>query len=552
MDHHEGLELNRVVQQQGPLAIHQAVEYVIQAARVLEVAHANGIIYRDIRPSKLMLDSNGTVRVLGLGLTEVVEANDCSTKADASLLTQASTDIATISYKAPEHSENSQQGDHRADIFSLGCTLFYLLTGRAPFPGETVPQRVMDHEAPSIRAVRPEVPPALEAAYKKMVAWRPEDRPSSMTDVITLLIASTGKGTATDNAGEVASKPKPQPKIASATRDQRPGVARPHEDPSSFVRREEREGLLVNPDWNLEDLVLDRRPGDPPGVRKSHEDQSRRLKRTRSQGLSQRSRIALVVVGAIALIMAAFVGVKVSWRTAAVTENPSSEPSLNSDERRNAQTVESSLPEAVEETRNIFDGTSGQGWMLCNRTPLPPENVQLNGLNPHSTGSYLVVYEHKVGDFVLDFDYKLSKGCNSGVFLRVGDLNNPIETGIEVSIDDMRWDDDRDSGGFCGLIAPSAHVQKPSGQWNHMTITAQGSRLAVSLNDLEVSSIDLDLWTLPGKSPDGSIHQFKKRAIAHMARAGYLGFQDLGGDCWFKNIVLKSYLVGRRSAPTSS
>ena len=552
MDQTEGLDLDRVVQQQGPLRVSQAVDYLIQAARVLEVGHASGIIHRDIRPSKLMLDSNETVRVLGLGLTDVVDANDCLRNADASLLTNASTDTATIGYMAPELSETSQQGDHRADIYSLGCTLFYVLTGRAPFPGATIAQRFMDHEPPSIRAVRPEVSRALEAAYEKMVAWRPEDRPSSMTDVITLLVASTGKGTAIDEAGELASKRKPEPKNLSGTSGERPGEARPQEDPSSFVRREEREGLLINHDWDLEDLVLDRRPGDRAGERKSDQAQTRRLKRTRSQVLSQRSRIALVAVGAVALIMAAFVGVKVSWPPAAVTDNPRSELSLNSDEGRNAQAVTGSSPEAVEETRNIFDGTSGRGWMLCNRTPLPPQNVQLDGLNPHSTGSYLVVYDHKVGDFVLDFDYKLSKGCNSGVFLRVGDLNNPIETGIEVSLDDMRWDDDRDSGGFYGLVAPRAHTQGPTGEWNHMTITAHGSRLAVSLNDKEVSSIDLDMWAVPGRRPDGSIHRFKDRAMAHTARTGYMGFQDLGGDCWFKNILLKSNAVGRRSTAASS
>jgi hypothetical protein len=71
-----------------------------------------------------------------------------------------------------------------------------------------------------------------------------------------------------------------------------------------------------------------------------------------------------------------------------------------------------------------------------------------------------------------------------------------------------------------------------------MTITAQGPRLAVSLNGAEVSTIDLDLWTIPGKRPDGFDHKFKNAAVASLARRGFLGFQDLGSDCWFKNIVL--------------
>jgi serine/threonine protein kinase len=512
MDQTEGLDLDRVVQQKGPLRVSQAVDYLIQAARELEVDHARGIIHRDIRPSKLMLDSNGTVRVLGLGLTDDVDANDRLRNADARLLTNASTHIATIGFRAPELCETSQQFDHRADIYSLGCTLFYMLTGREPFSGDTFQEQMTERAGQMLRAVRPDVPLALEAAYERMVAARPEDRPTSMTEVIALLEASTG----------------------------------------ILVRREEREGLLINHEWNLEDLVLDRRPRDLHTARKSHPAHTRRLNWTRFQALSQRNRATLVTIGALALFAAAFVGIAVSRRPDGATDETSSKLIVNSDRGRYAQTVESPQPTPVAEARTIFDGKSGQGWMLCNRAPLPPQNIQHDGLNPHSTGSYLVVYDQKLGDFVLDFDYKLSKGCNSGVFLRVSDLNNPINTGIEVALDDTRWGGDQDSGALHGLVAPEVYAQNPSGHWNHMTITAQGPRLTVSLNEREVSSINLDLWTLPGKRPDGSIHQFKNRAIAHMARTGYLGFQDLGGDCWYKNIVLKSNSVGRRSAPTSS
>src|SRR4051812_38548252 len=75
--------------------------------------------------------------------------------------------------------------------------------------------------------------------------------------------------------------------------------------------------------------------------------------------------------------------------------------------------------------KTLFNGTGGSGWILCDQRPLPRANVQADGLNPHGTGSYLVVHERKLGDFVLDFDYKLTKGCNSGVFIRTGDLKNP-------------------------------------------------------------------------------------------------------------------------------
>lgn len=178
--------------------------------------------------------------------------------------------------------------------------------------------------------------------------------------------------------------------------------------------------------------------------------------------------------------------------------------------------------------------------MLTNRRPLPRKHVQPDGLNPHGTGSYLVVYEHKLGDFILDFDYKLSKGCNSGVFLRVGDLGDPVNTGIEVSLQDSAGTGVEDPGAIYGLVASSMNVQKPAGEWNHMTITAQGPAIAVSLNGTGISRINLDDWTVPGRRPDGSAHKFSRVAFAKLPRSGYLGFQDLVGDCWLRNIVLKT------------
>jgi hypothetical protein len=194
---------------------------------------------------------------------------------------------------------------------------------------------------------------------------------------------------------------------------------------------------------------------------------------------------------------------------------------------------------AEQEFRLIFDGTSGTGWILCDQKPLPKVNVQADGLNPHGTGSYLVVHETKVGDFVLDFDYKLSKGCNSGVFLRTSDLKNPVKTGIEVALDDTTGHGFHDPGALYDLVAPTENAQKPAGDWNHMTITAFGPKITIVLNGTEVSTINLDEWNEPGKRPDGSSHKFDDVAIGKLPRTGYIGFQDHGSNCWFKNIKIK-------------
>jgi hypothetical protein len=205
-----------------------------------------------------------------------------------------------------------------------------------------------------------------------------------------------------------------------------------------------------------------------------------------------------------------------------------------------AATLAVTAAAAVEkEFKTIFDGTSGTGWILCDKKPLPKDNVQADGLNPHGTGSYLVVHETKYTDYVLDFDYKLSKGCNSGVFVRVSDLADPVNTGIEVALDDTTGTGMHDPGALYDLVAPKENAQKPAGEWNHMTITAHGPKIAVTLNGTEVTTINLDQWNEPGKRPDGSSHKFDKVAIGKLPRTGYLGFQDHGSDCWFKNVKIK-------------
>lgn len=189
--------------------------------------------------------------------------------------------------------------------------------------------------------------------------------------------------------------------------------------------------------------------------------------------------------------------------------------------------------------QTIFDGQSPAGWMTNTGKPLPAANVQPDGLNPHNSGGYIVVYEKPVADFVLDFDYKLTPGCNSGVFVRTGDLKDPVMSGIEVAIDDTKGTSLHDPGAFYDLVAPKVNAQKPAGEWNHMTVTANGPRMSVTLNGKEVAQINLNQWTEPGTRPDGSKHKFTKVRMKDLNRPGYLGFQDHGSDCWFKNVKLK-------------
>jgi serine/threonine protein kinase len=259
MDYVVGINLERVVVEHGPLPVPVAVECLIQSARGLEAAHENGIIHRDIKPGNLMLDRRGTVRVLDLGLARIVDASNPFSKTVAGRLTQSGTYMGSVDYMAPEQAEDAHTADHRSDIYSLGCTFFFLLTGREPFAGASILKRMVahqEHAAPSLRAIRPEVSPALEAVYQKMMAKRPEERPASMTEVIAQLQAAKHSS---DNIGNVAVAPESRraPEVCTETPLKRAGPPQSTIDSVIFTRRVEGEGTFTGQELNLRDLVMD-------------------------------------------------------------------------------------------------------------------------------------------------------------------------------------------------------------------------------------------------------------------------------------------------------
>ncbi len=260
MEFVEGRDLDRVIRQRGPLRVVEAIEYLIQAARGLAAAHAEGIVHRDIKPSNLMLDTAGTVRVLDLGLARIVDASNPFGQAAGGRLTESGMYMGTIDYMAPEQAEDSRRADQRADIYSLGCTLYYLMTGREPFVGETVLRRLMAHQerpAPPLRGARPEAPAALEDAFQQMMAKRPADRPESMTAVIALL--ETGKAAAAAAPAThpaAAPKPRPELKVFDEAVIKRAEPGKPGRESSISAPRDEPEGAPMGSGLSLEDLVM--------------------------------------------------------------------------------------------------------------------------------------------------------------------------------------------------------------------------------------------------------------------------------------------------------
>ena len=193
MEQVDGSDLSHIVSEHGPLPVDTAVDCIIQAAKGLEYAHKQGVIHRDIKPANVLVDKEGTVKILDMGLARVFEEGEGR---DADRLTDSGQVMGTCDYMAPEQAEDTRTADHRADIYSLGCTLYRIVTGKKPYEGGSLVQILMAHRAapiPSLCEERPDVPASLEAAYQKMMAKTPEDRYQSMSEVIGDLEACVSK-----------------------------------------------------------------------------------------------------------------------------------------------------------------------------------------------------------------------------------------------------------------------------------------------------------------------------------------------------------------------
>jgi formylglycine-generating enzyme required for sulfatase activity/tRNA A-37 threonylcarbamoyl transferase component Bud32 len=201
MEFVDGHDLSRHVKEHGPLSAEQAARCVIQAAQGLAYAHQQGITHRDIKPANLLIDRNGTVKILDMGLARPQEAagtdearlpsDFSSTDTEVNVdLTRTGSVHGTVAFMAPEQREDAKRVDHRADIYGLGGTLYYLLTAkppRGPEKGADNELPVEDRVAACLRKERPDLPADLVAVIRKTLARRPEDRPQSVGEVTEAL-----------------------------------------------------------------------------------------------------------------------------------------------------------------------------------------------------------------------------------------------------------------------------------------------------------------------------------------------------------------------------
>lgn len=172
LEYMPGGDLHDWVRERGPLPIHEALEVIKSVARGLRHAAQQGLIHRDIKPANLLRTADGHVKVTDLGLA-------LQTSEEDERVTRDGTTVGTVDYMAPEQARDSRATSVRSDIYSLGCTFYFLLTGQAPFPGGDVPEKLRRHAydpPPDVRGLRPDVPEDLADLIRRMMAKKPERR----------------------------------------------------------------------------------------------------------------------------------------------------------------------------------------------------------------------------------------------------------------------------------------------------------------------------------------------------------------------------------------
>ena len=183
MEYVDGVNLAWLVDREGPLPVEKACEYVRQAALGLAHAFAQGLVHRDVKPSNLMVTPQGQVKVLDFGLARIADQTEGG-------LTEFGQGLGTPDFVAPEQIRDAHSVDTRADIYSLGCTLYFLLTGRPPFPEGNSARKVACHLEKQPRPpqqLRPELPAGVVSVVERMMAKNPAQRYQAPSEVVAAL-----------------------------------------------------------------------------------------------------------------------------------------------------------------------------------------------------------------------------------------------------------------------------------------------------------------------------------------------------------------------------
>ncbi|AMV18948.1 serine/threonine protein kinase [Planctomyces sp. SH-PL14] len=189
-----GVNCSQLIKDRGPLKPQVALKILGQAALGLDYAHTSGIVHRDVKPSNILISDKGMVKVLDLGLALL--SAPTSSAVQNTDLTRTGIVMGTVDYIAPEQARGRRDLDGRADIYSLGCTLFYLITGTRPYSGANPIEIILQHTTapvPKFEAAGVTVPPPVQELLDRMMVKDPEQRLGSMSEVVAAITALRGK-----------------------------------------------------------------------------------------------------------------------------------------------------------------------------------------------------------------------------------------------------------------------------------------------------------------------------------------------------------------------
>jgi serine/threonine protein kinase len=321
MEFVDGVSLQTLVEGSGALEPIRACHYVYQAASGLHSMHQAGVIHRDVKPGNILVDRQGTVKLLDLGLARF--SHDHQDKLTRDLGNEVL--MGTADYLAPEQGFNSHQVDARADIYGLGATLYFVLAGQAPFEGRSVPQKLLGHQfedPPPLTSLCPGMPAELAAVVTRMMAKQPADRYQSAAEVAAALTPWVTGAVPPLSDTEL-------PRLSPAARSSRASL--PSSAPSTFPPRASREtdgpGSQPSPVEGRESAVSSRESG----IRGQESGVSAQGSGIRSQKpvklLLRRSALLAAVVLLVPVLVLGAVGLGFGLRSVIWPSNPGPDPS---------------------------------------------------------------------------------------------------------------------------------------------------------------------------------------------------------------------------------
>jgi len=518
MQYVNGTSLSSLVKDRGPLPVPMAISCILQAARGLEYAHLRGVVHRDVKPSNLLLDRDGTLKILDMGLARLDSRSPVKSEPD---LTDTGEVMGTADYMAPEQAVNMKLSDGRADIYSLGYTLWYLLTGREAYSCENRIEKIVAHferSIPSLQEARSEISPALESVFKKMVAKKPEDRHQTMTEVITDL----ERCRTSEAAAETHTPPSVDDRELTNFLQALPELATDREP--RHIRRTSISGGSTSDRKNGRTRRESARIGNGGFARQWTEGDENAVpigNARRSGGPRRVSRVVLSLL-AVAAVVTLIV-------TVGLMQSQGSKPSNNGPPAVPPPPgPASSPPPTVAGDWVALIGKQGlEGWRQVGTGTWKNESGVLVG---QGEGGWLATERTDYRDFELSVDYRISREGQSGIFLRAAHMKEVSEF-LEVQIQDdsapkyQKSDSDERTGALTDISPPSFRVNASANQWHTVVIRIEQRAIKVWFDEKRAINTDLKDYGLT-------------RPRIHTDLCGCIGLEAGGGTVEFRNLRL--------------